>query len=286
MSKIAKNIRDIRKAHGETQSDLAEAINVSEKAVGNYETGTRQPDMQTIQSIAEHYGFPVDRLLNEDFSQMDFKLSTLTWEKAMDVMAVQFPIICTDKAMQDSNFAEGYRRTQEIWSKVKEGQAGIMRSFIESAFQKYEDAIIDNNNLVEAVANTLWLTFLVYALMPDEHSVKMGEAVLFGKSLKKDFVKNYVLKDANPTSKENAENKRAYVADSQETVVALIRILKESEEYANLADYYMALRYVIGMVANDYSDDLNKTIGMEMLLSFAELGNKYVIRYFKAVKNL
>lgn len=286
MSKIAKNIRDIRKAHGETQSDLAEAINVSEKAVGNYETGTRQPDMQTIQAIAEHYGFPVDRLLNEDFSQMDFKLSTLTWEKAMDVMAVQFPIICTDNAMQDPNFAEGYRRTQEIWSKVKEGQAGIMRSFIESAFQKYEDAIIDNNNLVEAVANTLWLTFLVYALMPDEHSAKMGEAVLFGKSLKKDFVKNYVLKDANPISKENAANKRAYVADSQETVVALIRILKESEEYANLADYYMALRYVIGMVANDYSDDLNKTIGMEMLLSFAELGNKYVINFFKAIKNL
>ena len=286
MSKIAKNIRDIRKAHGETQSDLAEAINVSEKAVGNYETGIRQPDMQTIQAIAEHYGFPVDRLLNEDFSQMDFKLSTLTWEKAMDVMAVQFPIICTDKAMQDSNFAEGYRRTQEIWSKVKEGQAGIMRSFIESAFQKYEDAIIDNNNLVEAVANTLWLTFLVYALMPDEHSVKMGEAVLFGKSLKKDFVKSYVLKDANPISKENAENKRAYVADSQETVIALIRILKESDEYADLADYYMALRYVIGMVANDYSDDLNKTIGMEMLLSFAELGNKYVIRFFRAVKNL
>lgn len=286
MSKIAKNIRDIRKAHGETQSDLASAINVSETAVGNYETGARQPDMQTIQAIAEHYGFPVDRLLNEDFSQMDFKLSTLTWEKAMDVMAVQFPIICTDKAMQDPNFAEGYRRTQEIWSKVKEGQAGIMRSFIESAFQKYEDAIIDNNELVEAVANTLWLTFLVYALMPDEHSVKMGEAVLFGKSLKKDFVKNYVLKDANPISKENAENKRAYVADSQETVIALIHILKESDEYADLADYYMALRYVIGMVANDYSDDLNKTIGMEMLLSFAELGNKYVIRYFKAVKTL
>jgi len=286
MSKIAKNIRDIRKAHGETQSDLASAINVSETAVGNYETGARQPDMQTIQAIAEHYGFPVDRLLNEDFSHMDFKLSTLTWEKAMDVMAIQFPIICTDEAMQDPNFAEGYRRTQEIWSKVKEGQAGIMRSFIESAFQKYEDAIIDNNELVEAVANTLWLTFLVYALMPDEHSVKMGEAVLFGKSLKKDFVKNYVLKDANPISKENAANKRAYVADSQETVIALIRILKESDEYADLADYYMALRYVIGMVANDYSDDLNKTIGMEMLLSFAELGNKYVIRYFKAVKNL
>ena len=188
--------------------------------------------------------------------------------------------------MEDPHFAEGYKRTQEIWTKVKEGQSSIMRSFIESAFQKYEDAIIGNNELVEAVANTLWLTFLVYALMPDEHSVKMGEAVLFGKSIKKDFVKNYVLKDSNPISKENTSNKRAYVEDSQETVVALIQVLKESVEYSNLADYYMALRYVIGMVANDYSDDLNKTIGMEMLLSFAELGNKYVINLFKAIKNL
>ena len=94
------------------------------------------------------------------------------------------------------------------------------------------------------------------------------------------------MKDSNPISKENTSNKRAYVEDSQETVVALIQVLKESVEYSNLADYYMALRYVIGMVANDYSDDLNKTIGMEMLLSFAELGNKYVINLFKAIKNL
>ncbi len=285
MADIKKNIRDIRRAHGETQAELAEHINVTEKAIGNYETGERVPDIQKLQAIAEHYGFPVDRLINEDFSQMDFKLSTLTWEKAMEAMEVMFPIVCSDKAMQDPDFAEAYRRTQEIWGKVKEGQSSIMRSFLESAFQKYEDAILRDNDLVEAVANTLWLTFLVFALMPDEHSAKMGEALLFGKSLKKNFVKNYVLKDANPISPENAQNKREYVADSQEMVIALIRILKESGEYADLADYYIGLRYVIGMVANDYSDDLNKTIGMEMLISSAELGNKYVIRYFKTVKN-
>ena len=96
---------------------------------------------------------------------------------------------------------------------------------------------------------------------------------------------DYVLKDSNPISEENAKNKRAYILDSQETIVGLIRILKASKEYADLADYYTALRYVIGMIANDYSDDLNKTIGMEMLISFAELGNKYVINYLKAIKN-
>lgn len=286
MSKISKNIRDIRIAHGETQKELAIAINVSESAIANYETEQREPDMQILKSIAERYGFPVDRLMNEDFSQMDFKLSTMTWQKTMEILAVQFPIICTDRAMQDKSFAEGYRRTQEIWNKVKEGQTYIMDSFIESAFQEYENAYINNNDIVEAIANILWLTFLVYALLPDEHFVKMGEAIMFGKSLNRNFVKNYVLKDSNPISKENFENKRAYIEKSQDAMLELIRILKESEKYSDLADYYMALRYVIGMVANDYSDDLNKTIGMEMLTSFAQLGNKYVIKYFKAVKNL
>ncbi len=285
MDKIAKNIRDIRKAHGETQKDLATAINVSESAIANYETCQRQPDIQILQAIAEHYSFPVDRLINEDFSKMDFKLSTMTWEKMIDTLEIQLPIICSDKALQEPNFAEAYKRTIEIWNRIKKGNSQILRGFIESTFEYYEEAII-NSEVVEAVANTLWLTFVMFALMPDEHSAKMGEAVLYGKALDKKFVKQYVLKDSYPISEQNLQNKRAYVEDSQETVVTLIRFLKESDEYADLADYYTALRYVIGMVANEYSDDMNKTIGIEMLLSFAQLGNKYVIRYLKAVKNI
>lgn len=286
MSTISKNIKNLRKANGETQTDLAAAINVTDKAIANYEAGIRLPDIEKTKDIAEHYGIPVDRLMNEDFSMMDFNLSSLTWEKAMEIVAVQFPIVSSEDALRNSDFAEGYYRTQKIWSKIKEGQSNIMRNVFEYALQKYEDAIISNNSVEESVANVLWLTFMIYGMMPDEHSYKMGEAILFGKSLEHNFVKNYVLKDSNPISEENAGNKRNYVIDSEETVVELIRILKKSEKYADLADYYTALRYVIGMIANDYSDDLNKTIGMEMLISFAELGNKYVMNYLRAIKNI
>lgn len=141
-------------------------------------------------------------------------------------------------------------------------------------------------SLGSIVANMLWLMFISYALMPDEHSVKMGEAVLYGKSLKKDFVKKYVLRDANPISEEDAANKREYVKDSQDGMLQLIRLLKQSDTYSDLADYYLAMRYAIGMVANDYSDDLNKTIGMEMLTAYASLGNQYVLNYFRAVRGI
>lgn len=66
----------------------------------------------------------------------------------------------------------------------------------------------------------------------------------------------------------------------------LLRILKESMNYSDLADYYIAIRYVIGMVDNEYSADLNKTIGMEMLTTFAKLGNKYALNLFREVQSL
>ena len=197
-----------------------------------------------------------------------------------------FPIICTASSKENQLFLRGYTLTQDILHKLEKGPGAIYQQSIEDAMEAFAGAYDECASLAEAIANMIWLMFISYALMPDEHSIKMGEAVLYGKALKKDFVKYYVLKDANPISKENNANKREYVRDSQEGMLQLIRLLKQSEKYGDLADYYLAMRYVIGMVANDYSDDLNKTIGMEMLTAYASLGNKYVLNYFRAVQEI
>ena len=250
------------------------------------ETGERQPDMQKLQAIATHYGFPVDRLVSEELNDLDFNLHTLTWEKYICLFEVQFPIICTEAGKENSLFLRGYNLTQSIMHKFGKGPETIYQQTIEDAMEAFAGAYDECASLPEAIANMLWLMFISYALMPDEHSVKMGEAVLYGKSLKKDFVKKYVLKDANPNSDEDAANRREYVKDSQDGMLQLIRLLKQSDTYSDLADYYLAMRYAIGMVANDYSDDLNKTIGMEMLTAYASLGNQYVLNYFRAVQGI
>lgn len=283
---IGKNIRVLRLAHNETQLELGRRIGVEENTIGMYETGKRQPDMQKLQAIATHYGFPVDRLVSEELSDLDFNMHTLTWEKYISVFKTQFPIICTASSKENQLFLRGYTLTQDILHKLKKGPGAIYQQSIEDAMEAFAGAYDECASLAEAIANMIWLMFISYALMPDEHSIKMGEAVLYGKALKKDFVKYYVLKDANPISKENNANKREYVRDSQEGMLQLIRLLKQSEKYGDLADYYLAMRYVIGMVANDYSDDLNKTIGMEMLTAYASLGNKYVLNYFRAVQEI
>lgn len=283
---IGKNIRVLRLAHNETQLELGRRIGVEENTIGMYETGKRQPDMQKLQAIATHYGFPVDRLVSEELSDLDFNMHTLTWEKYISVLKTQFPIICTASSKENQLFLRGYMLTQDILRKLEKGPGAIYQQSIEDTMEAFAGAYDECSSLAEAIANMIWLMFISYALMPDEHSIKMGEAVLYGKALKKDFVKNYVLKDANPISKENNANKREYVRASQEGMLQLIRLLKQSEKYGDLADYYLAMRYVIGMVANGYSDDLNKTIGMEMLTAYASLGNKYVLNYFRAVQEI
>lgn len=285
LSKIAKNIRTLRKGHGESREDLAEAINVSPSAIGNYETDFRSPDIQKLTAIADHYGFPVDRLISDDFTNIDFKFTNVTWETATAAMEVQFPLLCSEEAMQNKNFAEGYRRTLDIWGKIKEAYATITSEYSYSPLEFYEKAYDENNNIAESIANILWVVFINYALLPDEHSIKMGEAIIHGKAASPDFVKEYVLKDSNPISKENQNNKKAYVADSQEMIVELLKLLKRTQ-YSDLADYYMALRYAICMVDNDYTDELNKTMGVEMLTACASLGNQYAINYFKVVQRL
>lgn len=284
-NKIGENIRNLRKACGETQKDLAQVLNVSETAITNYEKGTRQPDMQTLKAIADHYDFPLERIMEEDLSWLDFTSHSIDWDSYITVFKAIFPIICSEKAMNNAHFSKAYAITEEIRQKIIVHE-NPMFSRVERAMEEYEAAFLEDADIVEAVANMIWLVFVIYSSYPDEQSQKMGEAVLYGKGRKKDFIKKYVLKNSNQTNNEALANKREYVKDSQETVMALIGILKQSSDYYALGDYYLALRYVTGMINNEYNGAFNKTIGMELMTSLATLENEYAIKMLKSALSM
>lgn len=50
---LGKNIRDYRQLRNMTQAQLAEAIGVAPSTISMYETGVREPDMDTIEAIAD-----------------------------------------------------------------------------------------------------------------------------------------------------------------------------------------------------------------------------------------
>jgi len=59
---IGRNIYELRKSKGLTQSALAEKLGVSEQAVSKWENGICAPDVSMFPVIAEFFGVSIDRL--------------------------------------------------------------------------------------------------------------------------------------------------------------------------------------------------------------------------------
>lgn len=56
-------IKELRREKGWMQSDLAKKLQTSRQAIGNYETGERVPDVETILKLCEIFGCSADYLL-------------------------------------------------------------------------------------------------------------------------------------------------------------------------------------------------------------------------------
>jgi len=65
-------LKELRERRGETQSQLAEFLDVSQQAVGKWELDKASPDDKTLIKIAIHYGVTIDYLLGFDNSPQYF----------------------------------------------------------------------------------------------------------------------------------------------------------------------------------------------------------------------
>lgn len=63
---ISKAIADLRIGRNITQEDLATALFVSRDLVSKWETGSRRPDWQMIEKIAEYFNVPPDEIVDKN----------------------------------------------------------------------------------------------------------------------------------------------------------------------------------------------------------------------------
>ena len=82
-------------------------------------------------------------------------------------------------------------------------------------------------------------------------------------------------------SDEIKEKRKCFIADFESIINETLKALKSNVEWADLADYYLALRYVVGMVDTDLTSEMNATVGMQMMLSFMAMGNDRAFRFCK-----
>lgn len=87
------------------------------------------------------------------------------------------------------------------------------------------------------------------------------------------------LKDTEDASV--AEKRVSFITDFDAIITEALKVLKSEQEWSDLADYYLALRYVMGMVDTDLSTEMNSAVGMQMMLSFMMLGNRHAFTFCK-----
>lgn len=69
---IGKIISRLRNERGLNQRELAELLGVSNGAIGMWETGKRQPDLDTIKKIASFFNVTVDYLIGNQQISIDY----------------------------------------------------------------------------------------------------------------------------------------------------------------------------------------------------------------------
>lgn len=57
-------MKELRKQHGETQTDMAERLGVTQRTIANWEAGDRNPDLEMLAKISSVYSVTTDYLLN------------------------------------------------------------------------------------------------------------------------------------------------------------------------------------------------------------------------------
>ena len=78
--KVGQFISEKRKALGMTQQDLAEKLQITNKAVSKWETGDGMPDIQILSVLAKELGVTVDEILNgEEKAKEEPKPAILTY---------------------------------------------------------------------------------------------------------------------------------------------------------------------------------------------------------------
>ena len=65
MENFRMTLRELRKEHGMTQSELAEKIGCAPNTICMYEQGRREPSFETMRAIAAVFGLPADALLRK-----------------------------------------------------------------------------------------------------------------------------------------------------------------------------------------------------------------------------
>lgn len=277
---LGLNIRALRNAYGETQEELGEELGVEKNTVSNYENGKREPNKDMLSKMAKHYSVSVEELVNSDLTEIgEITVDANAFWKNIETV---FPLVESDQAMSNVNFKKAYKAHMQIYDGLHALNMDAMDS-LEHCYEGYLEAYEDKESALEAAANFIAITFfltMMWKLTPEVFNNR--PAALLQAESKDNKVKE-IIDNVSPDLEKDAKELLNYFEDPEmiELLDEMKTKLKHSHKYSEIADYYLALQYVYGLVNNGLDYQYNQRIGAEMMSAFLSVGNPYAARYLK-----
>ncbi len=283
LKRLGANIRYLRRAYGETQEELGYIINVEKNTISNYENGKREPDKFILTAIARHFMVTVEELIHQDFSSIQ-KLTfdnTLFFKKIDEII----PIISSNDAMENECFCKAYTAHYKIYEGLKKSNFDNIDK-LDICIDGYFKAENDRNAKVESACNLISMFYLLLIMFKDTPSIISNPPAILIQIAKKDDNTRKIIE--NPDSNFENECKELLEMfedeDFQEMLDEYKYILKKSQNWSELADYFLALQYVFNLVQNNLTPEFNRRVGTEMLNSLISVKNDYATRFMSLIR--
>lgn len=275
MEIFADNLKYLRKLYDETQSQLADAIGISQHAISQYEKKKHYPDIGIRQSIANHYNVPVETLSQK---KLEFPINLISWESISNSTIakwtqITYPILKTDKAMENEDFAAALEQHVLLRNHMLGEDIHGIELVPISVFNQYEVAA--KAGVLEAKANMISLVLLVYS-----YELEIHASTNFGNdsSTKEELTTECFKAMLNPTL---LDDRMDYIEIVQETFYDYLRDLKRSGTWSDLADYYIIMLYRYNLFEEDALSTESMEVADHLSALAFRLKNKYIIQLVK-----
>lgn len=278
---LAKNLKLLRNFYGDKQIVLAKIFNVPQSNISAYENGKKEIPQDILKKIAMRYGESESDLMNIDLSEM-YMPQIANIEALIKFSKNLFPILISksDKANETfkMNINKFYKVFEDETDDTIEG-IKVLDELIDSYMELWKQtksycALINSTSII--LYEYLYTIIMNLTYMSKNLNFEEIDTIDLQE------IKKIQMNNNNYVKKDNRTEQSIKIYEKYEKLIYKnIKKIKQNMDYADIADYYLAIMYCIGFTDIDEDYETCVNIGIYMLYQLSNIDNKYAIDYLE-----
>lgn len=144
---FAENLKILRERRQMTQQQLADKLDISRSTVGMYENGSREPDFETLELIADFFNLNMDRLIGNLNPTDNRMIPVLGYVRA------GLPIEAVENILDYEEISENMARQGEYFALKIKGDSMEPRMREGDVVIVKKQTIVDNGDIAVVLVN-------------------------------------------------------------------------------------------------------------------------------------